>query len=118
MDNETGRQAQESAWNPGVGPGIPGEFRALETIFRPECAFTSASEIDELVAMTGLPHEELTVFRPRRLVLHEIIIRVTADIAVAEGDEEAVGEAGRFVFDADIGAGLAIDDQIDLAPAE
>ena len=88
MDNETGRQAQESAWNPGVGPGIPGEFRALETIFRPECAFTSASEIDELVAMTGLPHEELTVFRPRRLVLHEIIIRVTADIAVAEGDEE------------------------------
>lgn len=77
-----------SAWNPGVGAGIPAEFKALETILRPECAFTACAEIDELVALTGLPHEELTLFRPQRLVLHEIIIRVTADIAVAEGDEE------------------------------
>jgi thymidylate kinase len=88
MGSETGAEVPASAWNPGVGPGIPRQFRALETIFRPECAATSAEEIDELAALTGLPAEELTVFRPQRLALHEIIIRVTADIAVAEGEEE------------------------------
>ena len=88
MEGETGTEGPASAWNPDVGAGIPGEFRALETIFRPECAFTAADEIDELAALTGLPHQELTVFRPQRLALHEIIIRVSAAIAVAEGEEE------------------------------
>ena len=88
MGSEARAQARQSAWNPGVGPGIPREFRGLETIFRPECAFTGVAEIDELAALTGLPAEELTAFLPRRLTLHEIIIRVTADIAVAEGEEE------------------------------
>ncbi|MBI4741893.1 MAG: zeta toxin family protein [Betaproteobacteria bacterium] len=74
-----------SAWNPGVGTGIPGEFRALETIFRPECVLAGANEVREFAGLTGLPEEELAVFRPQRLVLHEIIVRVTADIAVAEG---------------------------------
>ena len=84
----TGATAAASAWNPGVGPSIPAEFRVLETIFRPECVAGTPGEIDELVALTGLPHEELTAFRPQRLALHEIIIRVTADIAVPEGKEE------------------------------
>lgn len=90
---ESTRHAQapgrpDSAWNPGVGAAIPREFRALETIFRPECVLTDAAQIDELVALTGLPAEELTAFQPRRLALHEIIIRVTAEIVVAEGEEE------------------------------
>ena len=88
MASETAVAAEYSAWNPGVGAGIPREFRALETIFRPECALTGVDEIDELAALTGLPHEELTAFGAQRLALHEIIIRVTADIAVAEGEEE------------------------------
>ena len=88
MDGEAGVAVEGSAWNPGVGPGIPRAFRCLETIFRPECAFTGADEIDELVALAGLPAEELTAFRPQRLALHEIIIRVTEEIAVAEGEEE------------------------------
>jgi hypothetical protein len=72
----------------GGGTGIPAEFRALETIFRPQCVCAGIEEIDELAALTGLPQQELAAFRPQRLALHEIIIRVTADIAVAEGDEE------------------------------
>ncbi len=79
-----------SAWNPGLGSGIPDGLRHLETIFRPECAFTAPDEARELAGLTGLPQEELTVFRPGRLVLHEVIVRVTADIAVAEGDSEEV----------------------------
>ncbi|OHC70363.1 MAG: hypothetical protein A3H93_14130 [Rhodocyclales bacterium RIFCSPLOWO2_02_FULL_63_24] len=88
MGGENASAGAGSAWNPGVGTGIPAEFRTLETIFRPDCVFSGVAEIDEFAALTGLPHEELTVFRPQRLALHEIIIRVTADIAVAEGDEE------------------------------
>ena len=88
MNKLADAQQAESAWNPGVSPGIPREFRALETIVRPECALIAAEEVDELAALTGLPAEELVVFRPRRLALHEIIIRVTADIGVAEGEEE------------------------------
>jgi len=88
MGGGSGAAVEYSAWNPGVGTGIPREFAALETIFRPECVSTGIGEVDELAALTGLPREELTVFRPLRLALHEVIIRVTADIAVAEGEEE------------------------------
>jgi len=88
MDGKTEGSAEFSAWNPGIGTGIPSQFRSLETIFRPECVFSEAGEVREFASLTGLPEEELTVFRPERLVLHEIIIRVTADIAVAEGAEE------------------------------
>jgi hypothetical protein len=77
-----------SAWNPGVAPGIPSEFRSLETIVQPELVFSSLEQVDELARLSGLPHEELTVFRPQRLALHELIIRVTTEIAVAEGEEE------------------------------
>ncbi|HWS12364.1 MAG TPA: hypothetical protein VN279_06195, partial [Rhodocyclaceae bacterium] len=77
-----------SAWNPGVGTGVPAEFRALETLFRPECVFGTQAEVAELFELTGLPHEELTAFRPQRLALHELIVRITADIAVDEGEQE------------------------------
>ncbi len=79
-----------SAWRPGIKSHIPGELRHLETIFRPECVFTPPEEIKELASLTGLAEEELTAFRPERLVLHELIVRVTADIAVAEGESEEV----------------------------
>jgi hypothetical protein len=101
-----------SAWNPGVGTGIPTEFRALETIFRPECVFSRQLEVEELAGLTGLPHEELTVFRPERLALHELIVRVTADIAVAEGEEEETfghnfRRITRTIWDQDIAPQMA-----------
>lgn len=78
-----------SAWTPGVSPGIPSELRLFETIFRPEWVFSRAELVEDLASLTGLPHEELTEFRPERLVLHELIIRVTADIAIVEDKEHA-----------------------------
>ena len=86
------------AWNPGIGTGIPAEFRRLETILRAECSTSSIAEIAELESLTGLPSEELTAFRPERLALHEVIIRVTADLAVAEGEiEENFGQNFRAI---------------------
>jgi hypothetical protein len=77
-----------SAWNPGIAPGVPAALRPLDTLFRPENAFTGADTVAAWAELTGLPDEELTVFRPARLALHEVIVRVTADLAVAEGEQE------------------------------
>ncbi|MBK7663566.1 MAG: hypothetical protein IPJ21_08490 [Sterolibacteriaceae bacterium] len=90
MDLTTPVADGDSAWNPGLGTGIPVEFQSLETIFRAECVFGRREEIEELANLTGLPREELTVFRPARLALHELIVRVTAEIAVPEGETEEV----------------------------
>ncbi|HEY5789485.1 MAG TPA: hypothetical protein VIX81_02610 [Gammaproteobacteria bacterium] len=77
-----------SAWNPGIQPGIPSEYRPLETILRQESVSSTLEEVSELAQLTGLKHEELVAFRPERLALHELIVRVTAEIVVAEGAEE------------------------------
>ena len=75
------------AWNPGLQSRIPGELRHLCTIFRPEHAFTSAAEAAELADLTGLEASELVAFRPRRLALHEVLIRVTANLSVPDGSK-------------------------------
>ncbi|MCB1907359.1 MAG: zeta toxin family protein [Rhodocyclaceae bacterium] len=86
------------AWNPGIGTGIPAAFRDLETLYRPECTLASRDEIEAYMSLTGLPPERLAVFRPERLVLHELIVRVTAEIAVPEGaEEEAFGKNFRHI---------------------
>ncbi len=76
------------AWNPGLEPNIPPAYRRLDSIHRPENVTTRLEDIDEISAQTGLSPLELVVFRPERLALHELIIRVTADIQVLEGDDE------------------------------
>ncbi|HKU88054.1 MAG TPA: hypothetical protein VJV77_17090 [Casimicrobiaceae bacterium] len=73
------------AWNPGVRSQIPGELRDRCTIFRPEHSFTSEAEAAELADLTGLPASELVAFRPRRLALHAVLIRVTANLSVPDG---------------------------------
>lgn len=67
---------------------LPNAFRQLETIHRPENVFSETEYIDEVSGQTGLGPRELVVFRPERLALHELIIRVTADITVLEGSDE------------------------------
>jgi hypothetical protein len=78
-------QAQLDAWNPGIESRIPGDLRPLATIFRPENAFTSIERADEMHDLTGLPIAELVAFRPERLALHEVLVRVTADMSVPDG---------------------------------
>ncbi len=67
---------------------LPSAFRRLETIHRRENVFSDMEYIDEVSGQTGLGPQELVVFRPERLALHELIIRVTADITVLEGRDE------------------------------
>ncbi len=72
-------------WNPGIESQVPRELRHLATIFRAENVFTSAAAANELRGLTGFNLSELVVFRPRRLALHELLVRITADFAVPDG---------------------------------
>lgn len=86
------------AWDPGVASRIPQRFLGLETISRVECVVPDAERVADFCRFTGLPPEELALFRPSRLALHEVIVRVTADIAVPEGrSEEMFGQNFRRI---------------------
>ena len=77
--------AEFGPWNPGIESQVPEHLRHLCTIFRPENTFTSVAKARELCDLTGLELSELAAFRPRRLALHELLIRVTADFSVPDG---------------------------------
>ena len=72
-------------WHPGLQSRVPRAIAHLATIFRPENVFTSLTSAQELADLTGIGVADLVVFRPERLVLHEVLVRVMADFSVADG---------------------------------
>jgi hypothetical protein len=84
--------AQYGPWNPGIVSHVPVELRHLCTLFDPENAFTSVAAATELQLLTGLPLCDLAAFRPERLLLHELLIRVMADFSVPDGSR--IGDLG------------------------
>ncbi|MEP6677759.1 MAG: hypothetical protein ABJB78_00570 [Betaproteobacteria bacterium] len=75
----------EGPWNPGIESDLPRALLPQTTIFRAQNAFTTVAEAQDWHELTGLPLEELVVFRPERLLVHEVLVRVTGDIAVPDG---------------------------------
>jgi hypothetical protein len=73
-------------WNPGVRSPVPEKLRQYCTVFLPANVLTTFSKASELHDLTGLEMVELVAFRPQRLVLHELLIRVTADLSVPDGE--------------------------------
>ena len=72
-------------WHPGITSQIPREIRHLATIHRPDNVSTDVARAEELRDLTGLDCSELVAFRPERLALHELLIRVTADFSIPDG---------------------------------
>ena len=72
-------------WNPGIQSEIPDAIRHLSTFLRPENVYTSEAGARELRDLTGLDLADVVAFRPQRLALHELLIRVTADLCVPDG---------------------------------
>ena len=77
---------EEDAWHPGLESTIPAELRPLCTFLRPENVLTPAAEAREIHGFTGLPEADFVAFRPARLALHEVLIRVSADLTVPDSD--------------------------------
>ncbi|MEQ8666544.1 MAG: hypothetical protein RIC16_12565 [Rhodospirillales bacterium] len=82
---ETAQISGEHAWDPGLESTIPGELMPQVTLFRPENAFISYAEARELAEFCGLTPADVAFFRPERLIVHELLIRVTADLYVPDG---------------------------------
>ena len=78
-------EAADGPWNPGVKSRLPARLLPLSTIFRPENVFAGVERVKELHDLTGLDFSEMVCFRPERLALHELLIRVTADLWVSDG---------------------------------
>jgi len=74
-----------SAWNPGIKSTLPSAYLPLSTMFQAENVLSSLETATELSDFTGLPIQQLVFFRPERLVIHELLIRVSADIFVSDG---------------------------------
>src|ERR1700733_12911778 len=93
MIETMGKDAERyGPWHPGIQSQVPRELWPLSTIFRPENVFTSIAAACEMQGLTGFSPSELVAFRPQRLALHELLIRVTADFAVPAGSR--IGDLG------------------------
>jgi len=79
------RPAEYDAWHPGLESELPREYWPLSTMFRSENVSTSVAKAHELSDYCGLPVHELVAFRAERLIVHELLIRVTAKLSVPDG---------------------------------
>ncbi|EFL87525.1 hypothetical protein [Ahrensia sp. R2A130] len=59
----------------------------MSTVFRAEHVETNFAEATELAEFSGLKAEETVAFRLERLIVHELLVRVTADLSVPDGPE-------------------------------
>ena len=85
-------------WNPGLRSPVPREVLPLATLYRPENALADLTEVLDLADFTGLQPAELVAFTPARLVTHELLVRVAADISVPDGpDSEDLGVSLRSI---------------------
>src|SRR5688572_12956469 len=84
----------EGPWNPGIRSELTRELSALSTIFRPENVFDDLKRAIELRDVTGFPLEDLAIFRPERLALHELLVRITADYEIPDPEDASVGSLG------------------------
>src|ERR1700733_4821403 len=80
-------QGQFGAWYPGISSRVPDELLHLCTIFRPDCVFPSLATALEISDLIGLEAAEIVALKPSRLALHELLIRVTADFSVPDGEK-------------------------------
>ena len=93
-DNWHNHDLKEGPWNPGIRSELTRELLALSSIFRPENVFRDLAQAIQLREVTGLELETLTTFRPERLALHELLVRVTADYEVPDPENATNGSLG------------------------
>jgi hypothetical protein len=77
--------AEYGAWNPGLESQLPRQYLPLSTVFNGQNVSTSLAKARELSDYCGLPAHELVAFRADRLIVHELLIAVTAGLSVPDG---------------------------------
>ena len=77
------------AWNPGLNSDIPAALLPRVTLYDAKNTDTGYQDAKEAANFCGLKPHELVVFKINRLVMHEVLIRVTADLHVPDGPNYA-----------------------------
>ncbi len=87
--SETNGTSAYDAWNPGLESKIPDYLQPKITLFHPQNAFVEYDKAKELSEFFGLPASDFIALKPERLVIHELLFRVTADLYVPDGPNYA-----------------------------
>ena len=74
-----------NAWNPGITTDIPTHLRHQITLFNHANSTVSFSQAKEAAVFCGLNTQDMCELTVERLVIHELLIRVTADLSVPDG---------------------------------
>lgn len=69
-------------------------------IFSSENVLNDVVQARELHEVTGIDIEQLAIFRPKRLALHEVLVRVTADYEIPDPPEASVSSLGVTLYSA------------------
>ncbi len=83
MDKEA--DPVHDAWNPGLSSEIPARLMPLATLYRPGNSTVSYPEAVEAAKFCGLKPQDMVAFTLDRLIVHELLIRVTADLNAPDG---------------------------------
>jgi hypothetical protein len=80
---------ESHAWNPGISSSIPPHLKPLITLFQPDNGGVSYQAACEASRLCGLPETELACLSVDRLIIHELLLRVTSDLYVPDGPNYA-----------------------------
>jgi len=78
-----------SPWSPGLTSSIPLRLMPMVTLYDPAHSLMPWDMAKNLSDMTGLKPQELATFRPERLAMHHVLIRVTTETHVPDGPDYA-----------------------------
>ena len=77
--------AEFNAWNPGLNSTIPHHLNNQITLFHPDHSWVSFKDAQEAASLTGLPISRLVDLKLERMAVHELLVRVTAELSVPDG---------------------------------
>ncbi len=85
MTTDAMQSAEFDAWNPGLTSAIPIALLPYVSLYRPENSSVIYAQAKEISEFCGLDPVELVSFKTERLIVHELLIRVSADLTVPDG---------------------------------
>jgi len=85
MTNDATQSAEFDAWNPGLSSAIPSALLPFVSLYRPENSSVTYSQAKEISEFCGLNPVEVISFKTERLIVHELLIRVSADLGIPDG---------------------------------
>ena len=78
-----------NAWNPGLSSDIPAALLPRVTLYDAKNTDTRYQDAKDAANFCGLKPHEMVLFKVNRLAMHEVLIRVTADLHVPDGPNYA-----------------------------